>query len=74
MKQNIKGGPITTILGVLLVLFALTLFGMPYFYEYETEPNMLVPAGLCAGGLVLILSPDTLLGIIKKKTGADANQ
>jgi RsiW-degrading membrane proteinase PrsW (M82 family) len=60
--------PITNILGVILTIVGTALYVIPYFYEPKSEPNVWVPAGIAAVGLLLLLSPDSLVYIIKKKS------
>lgn len=65
---NLKENPITTILGLLLTLISAAMFVIPMFYEVVDLPENYVRGGIGVVGILLLLSPDTLLGIIKKKT------
>jgi hypothetical protein len=67
-NANFKNSPITTLLGLILTLVGVALYVIPYFYAIKTEEvNVWVPAGIGAVGLLLLLSPDELTNIIKKK-------
>ena len=69
IKENIslKKNPITGVLGIILTLVGIALYVIPYFYVPKSDPNMWVPAAIAATGLILLLSPDELVSIIKKK-------
>jgi hypothetical protein len=67
-NMSVKKNPITGILGIILTLVGTALYVIPYFYDTKSEPNIWVPAGIGAVGLLLILSPDSLVNIIQKKT------
>jgi len=66
-KENIKRGPITTILGVLLILTGIFLLVYPIIkdIEYILSPSILSILLLFGAGL--IISPDNLLVIMRDK-------
>ena len=65
---NPKQNPITTIIGGVLIIVSLILFIVPVFVETVEEVNWYMPTGIGVVGILLLLSPDTLLGIIKAKS------
>ena len=71
---NFKENPITSISGLLLMVVSLAMFVTPMFVEVIDLPETYVTAGIGVVGTLLLLSPDTLLGIIKKKTDTDGNK
>lgn len=70
-NMNIKQNPITGILAIVLIVCAVALYAVPYFYAPKSEVNVYVPAGIGLAGIVMWLAPDELVKIIKKKTGTD---
>ena len=76
LKKNIKD-PITSTLGLILVLAAVVVLFAPVFVEVKKDLTSMwyLPVGMAAVGLLLILSPDTLVrGAnkgIDKYTGKD---
>lgn len=65
---SFKNSPYTTVLGLIVTLIGLTLFTLPYFVELQEPVEWYQAAGCFAVGITLLLSPDTLLGIIKKRS------
>jgi len=65
---SFKNNPYTTILGLIVTLIGLALFTLPYFVELQESVEWYQSAGCFAVGILLLLSPDTLLGIIKKRS------
>ena len=65
---SFKNNPYTTILGLIVTLIGLALFTLPYFIELQENVEWYQSAGCFAIGILLLLSPDTLLGIIKKRS------
>jgi hypothetical protein len=70
IKENasIKKNPVTSIIGLILIVIATGLFTIPYFYDLKQEVDSTKLLGMGAIGLLLVLAPDELLGIIKRKT------
>ena len=70
MKKNIsiKNNPWSTTLGLLAALIGLTLFTLPYFVELKEPIQWYQPAGCFGIGILLLLAPDKLLGIIQKQS------
>ena len=64
---NIKKGIITTILGILFLLADLFYLIYPMFLEKDYETNSLVLLAVGTIGVGLILSPDDLYGLLRKK-------
>lgn len=69
--SNIKKGIITTIFGVLFLLADLFYIIYPFFLEKDIETNSIVILAIGLIGLGLILSPDDLYGLLKKKIDKD---
>lgn len=67
MINNVKNGKVTTFLGCILILVSVLFYVAPMFNEEVLEPEWYVPLIMGAVGLLLLLSPDTLVGILKKK-------
>lgn len=69
LKDNtsIKKNPYTTVIGYVLILVAIALFVIPYFMDLKQDVDSFKLAVLGAIGLLLILAPDRLIGIIEKK-------
>ena len=67
MINNVKDGKVTTFLGCILILVSVFFYIVPMFNEEMLEPEWYVPLVIGAVGLLLLLSPDTLVGILKKK-------
>lgn len=65
---NFGKNPITNILGIILTIVGTALYVIPYFYEPKHDPNVWIPAAIGAVGLLLLLSPDSLVELIKKKS------
>lgn len=76
LKENIKD-PITSVLGLVLVLAAVVVLFAPVFVEVKKDLTDMwyLPVGIGVFGALLILSPDTLVrGAnkgIDKYTGKD---
>jgi hypothetical protein len=69
LKDNasIKKNPITTIIGLILIVAAVALFVIPYFMDLKQEVDSFKLVVLGAIGLLLVLAPDKLIAIIEKK-------
>lgn len=67
MINNVKDGKVTTVIGCILILVSVCFYLVPMFDESAVEPEWYVPIIMGAVGLLLLLSPDTLVGILKKK-------
>lgn len=76
LKKNIKD-PITSTLGLILVLAAVVVLFAPVFVEVKKDLTSMwyLPVGIGFAGVLLIISPDTLVrGAnkgIDKYTGKD---
>jgi hypothetical protein len=66
-NTNIKKNPYTTVIGLILILAAVALFVIPYFMNLKQEVDSFKLVVLGAIGLLLVLAPDKLIGIIEKK-------
>ena len=69
LKDNasIKKNPITTVIGLILILISIGLFVAPYFFELKQVVESLEIAVIGGVGLLLVLAPDKLVSIIQKK-------
>ena len=65
--KNIKKGIITTIFGVLFLIADLFYLIYPMFIDKEYDTNSLVLLVVGTIGLGLLLSPDDIYGLLKKK-------
>lgn len=62
LKENIKD-PITSTLGLILVLSAVVVLFAPVFIEVKKDLTSMwyLPVGMAAVGILLIVSPDTIV-------------
>jgi len=67
MIKNIKKGIITTVFGILFLMADLFYLIYPMFIDKEHETNSLVLLVVGTIGLGLLLSPDDLYGLLRKK-------
>lgn len=65
--NNVKDGRVTTFIGCILISASLAMYFIPMLDENALEPEWYVPLIVGAVGFLALLSPDTLVGIIKKK-------
>lgn len=73
---NIKGSPITTVMGILISLIGigivLVVLVIPNFYDPKSDSvispiwEVIIGLGMMVGGIVLILAPDKFVGIATK--------
>jgi hypothetical protein len=70
MKTNVsfKENPITTTIGLLLILISVLLIILPYFMELKQEVHWGIPSGLGAVGVLFLLAPDKLVSIVVSKS------
>lgn len=66
-NASIKKNPYTTVIGFIMILAAVALFIIPYFMDLKQEVDSFKLTVLGAIGLLLVLAPDKLIGIIEKK-------
>lgn len=66
-EEGKRGSLIQTIVGIVVLIFAITLF----FVEPIREVSDLVLAGIAVIGLLLILAPNVLVNIINKKANGE---
>lgn len=67
-NTSFKENPITSILGLFFCIIASVVFIAPMFMETVDEIQWYIPCGIGVVGILLLLSPDTLVGIIKSKS------
>lgn len=67
MTNNVKDGKVTTFIGCILVLVSVLFYVVPMLDENALEPEWYVPLIMGGVGLLLILSPDDLRSILKKR-------
>lgn len=62
---NPSNNPITTFLGLFLIVVATGMFLVPMFYEVKEDLNYWIPGGIGIVGLMLLLIPDDLKGALR---------
>lgn len=70
---NIKENPVTTILGVILLLVGIGIFIIPLFIVLKAEVVIYIPIGISIIGLCLLLIPDDLKGALSKLVNRKAD-
>jgi NhaP-type Na+/H+ or K+/H+ antiporter len=65
--ENVKSIK-STIIGIVLIGFAI------YMLLHQQEFNLYFAGGLIIAGILLVLSPDTLIDIVKKKSDVDVKK
>ena len=65
---NPKINPLTTYLGLVMVSLSLIMFTAPLFVDLKKDIYQMwyIPSIIGCFGLLLLLSPDTLVGLISK--------
>ena len=63
---NPKTNPVTTFLGVFLMVISIGMLIVPMFYEVKETLDWWLPATIGVVGLSLLLIPDDLKGGLKK--------
>ena len=70
MKTNVsfKENPITTIIGLILIIVSVLLLVLPYFMELKEDVEWYIPAVIGAIGILFLLAPDKLVSIVVSKS------
>jgi hypothetical protein len=63
---NPKMNPVTTLLGLLLIVISVGMLIVPIFYEVKESLSYWIPGSIGIVGLCLLLIPDDLKGALKK--------
>lgn len=76
MMQNInpKINPVTTFLGLFLIVIATAMFIVPLFYEVKETLNYWIPGFIGIIAMCLLLVPDDLKGALKKLINRKSEQ
>jgi hypothetical protein len=65
---SFKENPITSTIGLILILISVALLTLPYFMELKEEVVWYIPTGLGAVGILFLLAPDKLVSIVVSKS------
>lgn len=70
MKTNVsfRDNPITTTIGLLLIVISILLVVLPYFMELKEDVEWYIPAVMGAVGILFLLAPDKLVSIVVSKS------
>lgn len=71
---NPKSNPVTTFLGLFLIVITIGMFVVPLFYEVKEDLNYWIPGSIGIVGLALLLVPDDLSGALKKLINRKSDQ
>ena len=64
-NANPKSNPVTTFLGLFLIVISVGMFIVPLFYEVKEELNYWIPGSIGVVGLMLLLIPDDFKGALR---------
>jgi hypothetical protein len=75
-NANPTKNPVTTIIGIVLIAFALFVWGATMFFDVKEEFTKLwwVPILILISGFLFVLSPDTLVYGVKKGIDKASNE
>lgn len=65
---NFKENPITTSLGIILIIIGVALITLPYFVDLKEPVQWYIPTGLFGVGVLFLLAPDKLVSIVVSKS------
>lgn len=67
MVKNINPfkNPVTTLLGMLLLVIAIGMFIVPMFYEVKETLNYWIPTGIGLLGICFLLIPDAVVSALR---------
>jgi hypothetical protein len=70
MKTNVsfRDNPITTTIGLILIIISILLVVLPYFMELKEDVEWYIPAILGGVGILFLLAPDKLVSIVVSKS------
>jgi hypothetical protein len=70
MKTNVsfKDNPITTTIGIILIMVSVILLILPYFIVLNESVQWYIPAVLGGIGILFLLAPDKLVSIVVSKS------
>lgn len=57
--------PVTTVLGMLLLVIAIGMFIVPMFYEVKEQLNYWIPTGIGLLGICFLLIPDAVISALR---------
>lgn len=57
--------PVTTLLGMLLLVIAIGMFIVPMFYEVKETLNYWIPTGIGLLGICFLLVPDAVVSALR---------
>lgn len=79
--KNVKGSPVSTFVGIILIIVSLLIIGVPILIAVKTSTvtaidssYIYVSSGLLLLGIVSVFSPDSLVPIIKSLLNPKKNE